>query len=85
MPSANTLLSICIAQYYPDQMMRIIETADKHGYDFSFIEQNIAKFNTTLQEMDDYNKRYEPWWGMPYKVVAFTTNKPDGGFVRMQE
>ena len=85
MPLVNSLLSICIAKYHPNQMMQIIEIADRNGYDFNFIEQNVAKFDTTLEKMNDFNRRFEPWWGLPYRVAAYTIHKPEGEFVRMEE
>ena len=76
MPSANSLLSTCIAQFYPDQMLKIIEIAEQNGYDFSFIHLDINKYNTfTLKEMEDFSKEYAPWWGLPHRIEAHTTNK----------
>ena len=75
MSSVDTLLSLCIAQYYPEQMMEIIDIADKNGYNFNFIKQNLTKYDTSLEKMHDFNKRFEPWWGLPHRIEAYTTNK----------
>ena len=75
MASVNTLLSLCIAKYYPNQMMEIIRIADECGYDFNFIKQNVANFDTTLEKMHDFNTRFDPWWGLPHRSEAYTTNK----------
>ena len=75
MSSVNSLLITCITKFYPDQMLQIIGIANENGYDFSFIEQEIAKHNTTLEAMNDFNREYEPWWGLPHIIAAYTTNK----------
>ena len=56
-------------------MIEIINIADKNGYNFNFIKQDVAKFDTTLEKMHDFNTRFDPWWGLPHRIEAYTTNK----------
>ena len=77
MSSAHSLKSLVISKFDPEQMRNLIHVMEKLGYDFKIIiESDLAKYNTTIDFMDNFNKDYTGWWGCPHRIAAYTI-KPE--------
>ena len=76
MNSVPTLLSSCIAKYYPAHMKEIIDLMETKNIDTSFIIQDINRYETSLEYMINFNVTYDPWCGLPHRIEAYTI-RPD--------
>ena len=73
MNSVPTLKSSAMAKFKPEQLEELIKEMERFGYDFRpIIVMDLAKYNTSIREMKNYNLDYAGWWGCPHRVEAFT-------------
>ena len=73
MNSVPTLKSSVIAKFEPERLNALITEMERRGFNFRpIIVNDLARFNTNIEEMTNYNLDYAGWWGCPHRVEAYT-------------
>ena len=74
MNSVPTLQSSAIAKFKPEQLNDLIAEMERRGFK-SFrriIENDLARYNTSIPKMINFNLDYTGWWRCPHYVEAYT-------------
>ena len=73
MNSVPTLKSSAISKFAPGQLKPLIKEMEKRKFNFEHIIVNdLAKYNTNIDKMINFNLDYGGWWGCPHRVNAYT-------------
>ena len=74
MNSVPTLKSSAIAKFQPEQLNNLIAEMERRGFKTfrGIIENDLARYNTSISKMVNYNLDYAGWWGCPHFVEAYT-------------
>ena len=73
MNSVPTLKSSAISKFAPGQLKPLIKEMEKRKFNFkNIIINDLAKYDTTIDKMINFNLDYGGWWGCPHRVNAYT-------------